>query len=109
MISATLIYHELLCAVLIYTVFCRAVKTDERVRLDVRFAFFVLGMASCLGMAAPLVWGVLPSPISLVMLTAFVAVQVTTARHWKHGVPGCFYKPCSVPRRRASDREISPS
>lgn len=109
MINATLILHELLCMALICSVFSRAAKTDATVRVDVRLAFVVLGLSSSLGAAAPLVWGVYPTPVSVLMLGAFSGVQFATGRHWKHGVPGCFYKPCSLPRRRASDREISPS
>ncbi len=96
--------HEALCAVLFWSVFCRSVKSDKRVRLSVRFAFMCLGLAACLGMAAPVVWAYQPHPVALAMLAAFAIVQVVTAALWVDGPPAPFIKfRFRNRRRRASD------
>ena len=103
--NALVLAHELLCITLFYTVFCRSVSTDEKVKVDVRFAFFVLGVVACMGMVAPVAWGYEPHPFALALLAAVVIVQVITAHHWAHGVPEKFIKPEHRPTmRRASDR-----
>lgn len=98
----TLLLHELLCGALFYTVFCRCVRTDSRVRGDVRLAFVVLGIVACIGMAAPMAWGVLPSAFTLLLLAAILAVQIVTSRYWCESVPDKFYKPEHTPRQRRS-------
>lgn len=100
-----LLAHELLCLVLIFTVFCRAVRMDSTVRIDVRLAFFLLGAVACLGMPAPWVWGFQASAFSLFLLGGIALVQIVTSRYWRRGVPLSFYRPDCMPRRRASDRE----
>ena len=98
------IIHEALCAALLYTVFCRAVQTCERVRADVRLAFLLLGLVACMGMAWPLAWGLVHNAFGLALLAAIVVVQFVTAQHWEKGVPDKFYKPGQAPRqRRACD------
>lgn len=99
------IAHLLLCAALFFTVFCRAVKTDSTIKADVRFAFFVLGMVACMGMAAPLAWAYQPDLMDLALLTAVVLVQAVTAHHWQHEVPPQFVKTefRTARRRRATD------
>lgn len=98
--DAILVSHELLCLALLYSVFCRAEKSCDNVRADVRFAFFVLGMVACAGMVAPLAWGFIPDLFGLCLLAAMTVVQLVTAHHWKAGVPDRFYKPGCVPRAR---------
>jgi len=97
--------HEMLCAALFFTVFCRAVKTDSTIKADVRFAFFVLGIVSCMGMAAPLAWAYQPDLMDLALLAAVVLVQAVTAHHWQHEVPHQFVKSefRRTRRRRATD------
>lgn len=99
-VIAAVALHELLCAVVFYSVFSRAVKSCEKVRGDVRFSFFVLGLVACLGMAAPVVWGQVPDVFGLLLLAAVALVQIVTAQHWATGVPDRFYRPECVPRRR---------
>lgn len=99
-----LVLHEALCAAVWYTVFCRAVRSDHTVRLDVRLSFIALGLASALGMAAPLAWGWQPDWYTLVLLASITLVQGVTAAHWQAGVPDQFIKPeCRPRRRRATD------
>jgi hypothetical protein len=104
--TAQIFVHELLCIALFFTVFCRAVKTDATVRADVRFAFFVLGIAACAGIVAPLAWAHQPNAYDLLLLGAVVLVQVITAHHWQHEVPPPFVKTQyrRTRMRRASDR-----
>jgi hypothetical protein len=94
------IIHELLCAALFYSVFCRAVRSCEKVRTDVRFSFFLLGVVACAGMAAPLVWQFRPSGFTSALLAAVTLVQVVTAKHWDKGVPDRFIKPGQCPVKR---------
>lgn len=100
-----LLAHEILCAAIFYSVFIRAVRSCEKVRTDVRLAFFGLGIVACTGMAAPLAWGFAPDGFTLLLLAAVTVVEIVTSHHWACGVPDSFYKPGCAPRqRRASDR-----
>ena len=100
-----IVAHEILSAALFFTVFGRAVKSCEKVRTDVRLAFFLLGIVSCVGMAAPLAWGFAPDAFCLALLAAIVCVQITTSLHWSDGVPERFLKTApSRQRRRVSDK-----
>lgn len=101
---AVLILHETFCAAIFFSVFCRSVKSSEKVRADVRVAFLLLGTVACIGMAAPLVWGLIPDPFVLSLLASIAGVQIVTARHWNSGVPHSYYRPECAPRlRRATD------
>ena len=102
--SPLLLAHELACAILLWGVFCRFTKSSPRVLLSVRLVFWMLGIASCVAIIAPLAWGDDIHPASLALEWAFVAVQVVTAQHWQRGVPEQFVKPAHKPRaRRKSD------
>ena len=98
--TAAVLVHELLCAVLFYTVFCRAVRTTAHVKADIRLAFTCLGGVALMGMAAPIAWGHQPSGFDLALLASIVLVQVITARHWRDGVPEHFLQPQHKPRNR---------
>ena len=100
---AVIVVHELLCLALFYSAFFRAVKSDERVHLDVRIAFHLLGAVACWGFVAPLL-GYVPHWWGLALLAAVVLTQWITAQHWRQGVPERFLRPEHRPRfRRASD------
>lgn len=105
MSTATIVLvHELLCVALFYSVFFRAVQTCEKVRANVRFAFFCLGLVACGGMAAPIAWSFVPDLFSLALLAGVALVQLVTTYYWRNGVPDRFYKPGEGPRnRRRSD------
>lgn len=82
--------HELACAVLLWTCFCRLVRTDENTKASVRFAFWFLSFAAIVSTASPyLGWGGLDWP-AVLMLSAAALVQVVTARHWRYGPPPAF-------------------
>lgn len=103
--NTLLILHELACAVLLWGVFCRFTKSSPRVLLSVRLVFWLLGIAACAAIVAPLMWGDDVHPASLALEWAFVAVQVVTAQHWRNGAPDVFVKPAHKPRaRRRSDQ-----
>lgn len=79
--------HEFLSFALFYTCFCRAVKTDRRVRKDVLAAFWLLGTVSIVAMFAPLAFQWRPDFMSLALILSILIVQLVTAAHWRHGIP----------------------
>ena len=93
--------HVVLCLLLWFSVFHRASKTcATTTRLDIRLAFFSLSAAALTLVLAP--WGCVVMPEvfepytvtwqSLILLASVDAVQFTTARHWREGVPKKFLK-----------------
>ena len=42
--TLVVIAHEILCLIILWSVFCRSVQSSDRVRADVRTAFFLLGI-----------------------------------------------------------------
>lgn len=84
-----IVVWELLCIVLLYSVFCRLVRTDHTTRLSVRLSIFGLGLAALIGIGAPL-YSWRPDLVSLCITAATVGMQLVAARHWRHGVPAPF-------------------
>jgi hypothetical protein len=84
--SLLLLVWEVLCAALLWSVFCRLVRTNERTLFWVRASIWLLGLASLVGMAAPL-YGWAPDYVVLLMTAACLNMQIVAARHWKNGVP----------------------
>jgi len=91
-ILTLILIHEALCGLLLWTVFCRSVQCSRKVLLDVRLAFWLLGLIACLGLVAPLVWGFIPDLFSIALVAAITVVQFVTAQHWAQGVPKHFMK-----------------
>jgi hypothetical protein len=75
-----------LCLALLWSVFCRLVRTNARTLFHVRLSIWLLGLASLVGMAAPL-YGWMPDYVVLLMTAACLNMQIVAARHWKQGVP----------------------
>ena len=101
--------HELMCAVLFYSVFYRAVRMGESTRQDIRIALMALGTVAAMGVAVPLHWRTWhPDCLYLALLASITAVQVVTAYHWRDGVPSRFLKPTTGPDRRISERRETP-
>lgn len=98
----TYLIWDLLCASLLWSVFCRSVRTDTTTRLDVRLALWFMGTASLVGMAAPL-YGWTPDRITMLIVASIALLQVVMARHWRHGVPRHFIHPRHLVKRRAGD------
>lgn len=96
---------ELISCALLYSVFCRLVRTDQTTRLDVRISIFVLGLASLIGLGAP-IYGWEPDGVVLVLASSMVLMQWVAARHWTNGVPESFVnsKYLRTGGRRNSDK-----
>lgn len=96
---------EGLCAALWYSVFCRAVHTDDRCLMSVRFAYFCVSLIALFGMVWPFSpQGRMPDLMELALVAAAVLIQWVTAAHWRLGVPEDFLQFVHRPRRRrASD------
>ena len=112
MTALFLIVWEATCGALFWSIFCRSVKVDQTTRLDVRLALWLVGIASLLGLGAPL-YGWVPNLPTLVIVGSVVILQVVMAQHWHSGVPYQFIDPRYRPRRRAADvnptaKEIQP-
>lgn len=100
-----LVAHVVLSGALFYAAFCRAVRSDYRLRCDVRVAFYMLGVTSIMSLVAPVVWAYVPSWTSVSLMFAVVAVQWSTARDWAHDTPEKFIKPeFRQYNRRATDK-----
>ena len=84
---------ELLSFALLYSVFCRLVKTRKTTRLDVRLSIHALGLAALVCMGAPL-YGWMPDAVTLLLIASVVQIQWVAARHWAHGVPESFIDNC---------------
>lgn len=90
----TLFIHEVLSGALLYSIFCRSISTSrETTRGDILFAFWLMGVAAIVMLAAPVVLGWQPDPLSTFLLFSIVTVQWVTAKHWHNGVPQHFRKP----------------
>ena len=83
--------HEALAGALFYTYFCRAINMDKATTSrGVMLAFWMLGIASVVMIAAPVVSSWKPTIPSLVLLLAICIVQIVTARQWMAGLPEQF-------------------
>ena len=83
--------HVVLSLALLYSQFCRSVKTDCNTRPGILAAFYLLAGAAILSLFAPLVLpGWRPSLDTVALLFAITVVQAVTSRFWRSGVPGSF-------------------
>lgn len=87
--NTLLLAHELACALLFFSVFCRMQKTNNSTRLAVRFSFLLLGTVAALGMAWPVMQWDLPW-FGVLLAVTIVHVQWVTSHYWRAGVPGVF-------------------
>jgi hypothetical protein len=86
-----IIAHEILCFMLFYSVFCRAVRMDHTTRPGIRISLQVMGTVAAIGIAVPLHWRTwMPDWFTLAMLASITALQLVTAYHWVNGVPSQF-------------------
>lgn len=85
----SILIWEALCLALLWSVFCRLVRTSTATRLSVRVSIFSLGLASLIGIAAPL-YGWVPDSVIFIMTVACLNMQLVAARHWRKGVPEQF-------------------
>lgn len=103
-IDAILVIVQMVLALsLAVSCFCRLVRTDAETIREIRLGIWFEGVAAGLVAGAPILpwlmpdvakWepGMTPRWIWLTLLVAATSVQIVTARHWKHAVPGAFQK-----------------
>ena len=83
--------HVALSLALLYSQFCRSVKTDCNTHAGILAAFYLLTAAAVLSLFAPLVLpGWRPSLDTVALLVAITVVQAATSKFWRSGVPGSF-------------------
>ena len=88
-----LILHEALCAVLLWSCFCRATRTNRETRIQVLLAFYLLSVSVLVATFAPLVMDWTPDAVSLLLLASMALVQTVTARFWQQSPPSAFQQP----------------
>jgi hypothetical protein len=98
-----LLSHEVLCVILALCIFSRSVRSSDEVLIIIRLAFWAMWTATLMGIIAPLVWGYVPHPVEVAMLSGFTMVQYSTSVHWTGGVPSQFLRKKFRPTRRQSD------
>lgn len=80
-----------LAAALWWTCFCRATRMNKRNTLrPVRWAFALLTAAATVAIYAPLATAYQPDWVTVLLLAGIAAVQITTSKYWRHGVPDNF-------------------
>jgi len=100
----TLLAWEFLCFVLLWSVFVRLVHVDTTTKTEVRLVLVAAGMASLVGIGAPL-YGWLPDGVMLLMFGVVVAMETVLSSPWKAGIPLQFIKDLHRPNnRRAGDQ-----
>jgi len=97
-----LLMWEILCLVIFWSVFSRSVKVSKTTKLDVRLAIWGVGVASLVGIGAP-IYGWLPDIVTLFIVFAIAVMQGVMAQHWRNGVPHHFVQDAYKPHRRAGD------
>jgi hypothetical protein len=81
---------EVLSLALVYSCFCRASFTSKaNTKRDIRWSFTYLGVMALLCALAPF-WGYDPDGFTIALLGAITLVQLTTAHHWRNGIPHQF-------------------
>lgn len=83
--------HVLLALGLLYSQFCRSLKTDHTTHAPVLIAFYILTAAAIFSLFAPVIlpsWH--PSWETLALMFAYLCVQAATARYWRHDQPRSF-------------------
>ena len=100
--TSLVILQMLLAAALVYSGFCRLVRTDSETIRVVRIAIWFEALAASLVLGAPVMplllpeadWepGTTPTWIWLVLLLAAALVRIAISRYWRGGVPVDFQK-----------------
>lgn len=75
---------------IVYSCFCRFTHTNKKNTVRaIRWSFQLLGAVAVVCLVAPLyAWH--PDGLTLVLLGVMAVTQVTTAHHWRSGVPRQF-------------------
>jgi hypothetical protein len=88
--SYLLIAHELVCALLFISVFCRMSKTNSGTHAGVRASFWLLGTVAAIGVP----WPLLGWPLEwfgVLLALAILQVQWVTSHFWSSGPPAQFH------------------
>ena len=91
--SAAAAIYLAACGALVYSGFCRLVRTDVGTSLTIRLVMWALTVAALAAGGAVLVWGHAPSWPDAALAAAMAAVQVATAALWRDGVPAPYRRP----------------
>lgn len=92
--SAPAIVYLAACTALVYSGFCRLVRTDTSTSLPIRAVMWLLTVAALAGGGAVLVWAHAPGWADAALASAMAAVQIATASLWRDGVPHCYRRDC---------------
>lgn len=91
--------HTALCFTILYSSWCRIVRTTKtHTRRVIRWSFALSSAGSSLLMVSPFTsyiswWGEYqPHWTTVICLAGFAAVQIATAYHWRNGVPQSFHQ-----------------
>ena len=90
--TSLLVLHELLCAVLLWSCFCRATRTNAQTALPILVSFWLLSVAALFATLAPLLISWEPDAVSLLLLASIALVQTVTARYWQQSPPAAFQR-----------------
>jgi len=101
----TLFIWYLMMLALLWSVMYRSALADKTTRFCIRFGLTGTGVASAVGMFAPL-YGWVPDAVTVFIVLSIINMQVAFARFWRHGVPPQYVKPKHrTAHRRATDLE----
>ena len=96
---------ELTCLGLFWSIFCRSVRVSKTTRLDIRLAPWLVGIASLVGLGAPL-YGWMPNIVVLMIVGSVAILQMVMSQHWRQGVPYHFLDPKYQQHRRTGDLRL---
>lgn len=102
--SGLLFVQAVLAGALMWSCFCRLIRTNSSTLSAIRWAIWFMFVAAGLVLAAPVMplldalcnWPPFTTPlwVWLVLLLAIVIVQIVTRRHWRDSVPASYRKSC---------------
>jgi len=98
----TLLLWESLCAVLLWSVFCRLIHVDKTTKVSVRLVLVVAGLGALIGIGAPL-YGWLPDGPMLAVFGPMVVMEMIVSQNWRYGLPVQFIRDMYRPHRRFDD------
>lgn len=81
--SLAMMVHYLLCSLMFYGAFCRAVHTNHRTAIAWRIIINSAGSVAAFGMVAPISFGLSPNVFELMLLGLIVMVQYVTSHFWR--------------------------
>lgn len=112
--AVALVVQTALALALFICGFLRLALTDSETLVEIRAALVWQSATAVTLFFAPwaplfdadhLTWPVGTTPLWawIMLLSASVAIQVATTRHWRHGTPRSYLKPECRPMRRQND------